>query len=158
MSELIELVFEGQTEAVAVALLSEVLLEASCLQTTTIDGREFETPLAPAEFVRQIEDIGSLRFSSLRLPNKSIIHEPIIRILRCQNRFDTEINWRLSVGPEVAILQFGLHEFANQLACHHGVSVYYAGLDPAIDTDTRIFTGTHSGPCELRDFEFRPGG
>lgn len=156
MSELIELVFEGQTEAVAVALLIDVLLEASCLQTTSIDGQQLETPLAPAVLVRRIESIGSLRLSSLKLPDGSIISEPIIRIIRCKDGFDVEINWLLSAGPGVTALQFGLHDFANQIALKYGVLVYYAGLDPAIDTDTRIFTGAHSGPCGLSDFEFCP--
>lgn len=156
MSELIELVFEVQTEAVVIALLDDALAEASCLKTTRIGERELETPLAPAEFVRLMGNFGSLRFSSLKLPNGSVLQDPIIRVLRGGSRFEIEMNWKLTADYDIVALQLGLHEFANQLARRHGISAYYAGLEPASDTNTRIFTGEDSGPCELCDFTFAP--
>lgn len=39
-----------------------------------------------------------------------------------------------------------LYDFAAYLAEANGIDSYFAGLEPASDEDTRLFTGKEKGP------------
>ncbi|MCG8554618.1 MAG: hypothetical protein MJD61_04915 [Proteobacteria bacterium] len=86
---------------------------------------------------------------SLSLGEGVVLGDVHVRCLRYDGDFyDVEINFRLkdSVAPSTKALVEALHAFACRLADHAGVESYFAGLEPAADEDTRIFTGKDEGP------------
>lgn len=127
--ELYELVFEGLSETTALQLAQDV------------QGRPMASP-GPDEGVVDV------RLPRLKLNARTVLVDVSVRILRYGNQYDvvvlfeSDLEW---AGPFGEIMD-ALHEYAMKLSQRHNVKSYYAGLDPAMDEDTRFFTGTSRGP------------
>lgn len=135
MSQLIELVFEGLTRAQAFALLSEL---------GNPPGAE---PIASG-------GVAESKLDALPLPGSSVLRDVHLRRLPdAEGRFDVELNFSLESveGRRGADLQQALFDFARRLAETVGARHYFAGLEPARDIETRLFTGTTLGPITLRE-------
>lgn len=150
MRELIELIFEGQPELVTAALVRDLICSSSSPRSAQIDGNPVESSMDAGQFVHQVKYTGNLRFSHTDFCG-SIASDTIVSVIRYQGVLDVEVSMKLEVREDYSALERGLHLFANELALRHSVSRYFAGLDPAADEDTRIFTGTRAGPCNLND-------
>ncbi len=75
------------------------------------------------------------------------LNEPHVRIIKYDSKFDLEISF--SLKKQAALSDSKLRDFFTKLAQQHQVSLVYAGLEPASDKDTRIFTGLTLGPISL---------
>lgn len=129
-NDLFELVFE-RLDHHTVASLSGALLGSSLRLPTQQEGVS-ETPL-----------------ESLPLRPGVILKDVHVRLLCYDDTiYDVELNFRIrdATAPSYNALVAALYHFAHNLAKAHGVGAYYAGLDPAIDEDTRMFTGKEKGP------------
>ena len=127
--EFIELIFEGLEEGVASRLAHQVL------------GRSIDLPSAD-------EGVVDVALARLEIAERTALGNAHVRVLRYgKDIYDVEINFlaRDAEGSLDALIET-LHEFAIRLADAHGVASFYAGIDPAMDEDTRFFTGTEQGP------------
>lgn len=127
--DLSELPFEGLSEATALRLAEDVM------------GR------AIPEFAAG-GGVMHVKMPNLDLGGGLVLRNARLRLLRYEGSFDVEINFVLrdaEGGPLEGVIE-RLHKFAMDLSRRHNVMVYYAGLEPASDEDTRFFTGPVRGP------------
>lgn len=128
--DLFEVVFEHLDESTAMALLRLLL------------GFDVEVPSEPDRLYE-----GSLE--SLTLRTGITLGDVHVRLLRNdQSAYDVELNFRLrqASAPSKEALFAALYDFAAELAEASGAEMYFAGLEPASDEDTRLFTGKERGP------------
>jgi hypothetical protein len=132
-TEIIELVFERVDEASAVSLSNRILEN-------------------PVRVPTEEEGVSEVEIQRLSLGGNLNLNRVHLRILRYEGTcFDVELNFALDDvdGHFHAVLGEALHRFANRHADAIGVQSYYAGLEPAVDEDTRLFTGSEKGPFLL---------
>lgn len=129
-SELTELVFEGLEEITARQLSQEVL------------GRGVVLPT--------VDDLVDIKVPYMEIGERMVLRNAHVRVLRYGNVYDVEINFiPREAGYDLNALIEGVHGFAIRVANAHGVSSYFAGIEPACDEDTRYFTGAERGPYGL---------
>lgn len=129
--DLFELVFERIDEPRAVALWRTLL------------GHDAQFPSEENEGARDVS------VESLVLQHGAVLGNVHVRLLRYdQNVYDVELNFRFGQSEETSkrVLIAALFEFAAKLADANGITTYFAGLEPASDKDTRLFTGREEGP------------
>ena len=131
-SDLVELVFERLDEGAAVEL----------------SRRIYGSPVAiPTE-----NGVSEVDIQTVALRDDLHVRRVHLRILRYEDsQFDLEMNFELGDVPHQmrSKLAAALHHFAKLHSDAAGVQNYYAGLEPAVDEDTRIFTGKETGPYSL---------
>jgi hypothetical protein len=126
MTELYELVFEGLSRDSAETLTQEITGKAIILPA---DNHALDLALSP-----------------VALSGARKLEEPHLRVLHYDGAtFDIERNF-VGFGDADPLLCDALHLYANQLANLLDSPVYFARLDPARDEETRLFTGTVTGP------------
>jgi hypothetical protein len=132
-NELFELVFEELPEAVALSIASELAghaIEARSPEAETLD-----------------EEIEQLKIS-----DSVVIKRPHVRVLCYGDRiYDVELNFSLADVDELVPgrLSVDLQTFAACLVKPFDSVSFFAGLEPASDEDTRIFTNEEMGPLTL---------
>jgi hypothetical protein len=131
--EIIELVFEGLAEDAALRLSSQLLNRRILARSSNDRTLEEELP-------------------TLEISKRVLIKRPHVRLL-CygDSIYDLEINFlvRDVEQTEPDSLTADLQSFAMKLSKPIGPVEFFAGLDPASDKDTRIFTGEKLGPLKL---------
>ncbi len=129
-ADLYELVFEGLTEVSANVLIREIAGHPVAL---------------PAESDSAVDnELGAVSISS-----SHALEGPHLRILRyAGSTYDIELNFIVSGAVDPG-LDEALHSYASRIAYVVGAPSYYAGLEPARDEDTRLFTGVVPGPLRL---------
>jgi len=137
VNELFELVFEGLTEIDASRIAEKLLPQFIGLRSTNDDTLDVELP-------------------KLAISDQLEIERPHVRVL-CygDSIYDVEINFVIcDVRPSaLGRLAPDLQTFAIKLTEGIGSASFFAGLEPACDKDTRIFTGKKLGPLFLQDDE-----
>lgn len=128
-NELFELVFEG-LENVTAASLSSALL-----------GTDVQLPTKQ-------EGLREIALESLPLQPGIALGDVHVRLLRYDDVYDVEVNFRLrhATAPSHDAVVDALYGFAASLAEANGIDAYFAGIEPASDEDTRMFTGKERGP------------
>ncbi|MEL6338573.1 MAG: hypothetical protein AAFQ65_01560 [Myxococcota bacterium] len=65
--------------------------------------------------------------------------------------FDVELNFDLDEQRDLprADLQRDLRIYVTCLAAKHDIARFFAGLEPAVDEHTRLFTGDEVGPYSI---------
>ena len=128
--DLFELVFERLDQPTATAL-SRTLLGYEARLPTERDG------------------VHEVSVESLVLRPGVALDDVHVRLL-CYDEsvYDVELNFRLpeAKAPSNDAFVAALHDFASDLAEANGVATYFAGLEPASDESTRMFTGKEKGP------------
>ncbi len=76
-----------------------------------------------------------------------LLNDTHVRIIKYDSKFDLEISFSLKKQAELSDIK--LCDFFTTLAQDYQVGLAYAGLEPASDKETRIFTGTFLGPMSL---------
>lgn len=156
MSQLVELVFDGASLAAAGGLLDDLLARTRGAHSVEIDGVPLESPTHGQDQFACISGFAWIRLGELLLPELAPIANAALRILRVGEVWDVELNLDLDDVAAPELLTGALHELARTLAERHGVTLYYAGLEPAVDEDTRLFTGLTLGPFRLSALPIAP--
>ncbi len=137
VNELFELVFEGLTEEDALRIAEKLLQRSIGSQMTVDNTLDVELP-------------------KLAISDQLEIERPHVRVL-CygESIYDVEINFVICDVKPLALSRLApaLQAFAINLTEGISSPSFFAGLDPACDQDTRIFTGTKLGPLFLHDDE-----
>lgn len=136
VKELIEIVFERLDGAVALKLATKLSPES--------------------ELPDSDQGLWETRVSNLVIGEGCFIDNAHVRILCYEvSVYDVELNFVLedtNLKPK-RLLHSILHRFALELADEHGVHNCYAGLEPAVDKETRLFTNEMTGPLFLEGIE-----
>lgn len=128
-NELFELVFEGLDRSAAEGLARDL-------------GHSLQ-PLSEGDGVQEVS------VEELDLGGGAVLHDAHLRFLRYDGvAYDVEVNFkrRQAEAASSSVLIAALFDFAAKLAEANGVETYFAGLEPASDEETRIFTGREKGP------------
>lgn len=128
--ELFELVFEGLEDVTAASLSSALL------------GTDVRLPTKQ-------EGLREVALESLPLQPGITLGDVHVRFLRYDDDvYDVEVNFRLrnATAPSHDAVVEALYGFAASLAEANGIDAYFAGIEPALDEDTRMFTGKERGP------------
>lgn len=144
--QLIDLVFVVQSADDAARLLDDIFTLG--MPEISIDG-------IPASS----NDLASLEVFHKALvvaertewPEIGEVRHATAQVMRDISDYRVEVTFALHDVVDQADLSDRLHRFASALASRRGISEYFGGLDPAIDEDTRLFTGARRGP-----FRFEP--
>lgn len=137
MGQLVELVFEGVSQRQVLELC------------TALKDRESASRLLTAA---QQNSLGEICLPKLFLSSSLVLLNAHLRVFAYEEGpFDVEVNFDLNeqTAPGRAELQEGLRDYSSRLAARLGVSKFFAGLEPASDEVTRIFTGEVAGPYSL---------
>ncbi len=148
MGNLVELVFEALSLEQATALTRTLAAAGTGPLVVEVDGSP--TTAGPLELGRLFSTTRSaahVRLGDMDLPGLSGVPGVVLRILPLEHaRWDVELSVSLDDLGDASALPPALHALARKLAAQHEVSRYYAGLEPAQDEETRIFTGEQTGP------------
>jgi len=144
MGQLVELVLEGMPPPAAEAVLT-TLLAAARLDSAEIDrvARRLAQPAADA---LAATERALLRLGELALPTLGPTRNVRLHLLRDATTYDLELSLDLDDVPDPEQLTADLHTLAQDLASRFTIPHFFAGLDPAADEDTRLFTGAARGP------------
>lgn len=153
-----ELVFDGTSMAAAGGLLVDILARARGVHSVQIDGAPLAAPPDGRDLIASVVNFATIRIGEFVLPALGTITDAAIRVLHVDAAWDVELNFDLDDLAAPELLTSALHEFARTLAERHGVTLYYAGLEPAVDEDTRLFTGLVLGPLRLSALPAAPSG
>lgn len=147
MGQVIELVFEGMDIGKARELAIFVISCSRGVVDMTVDTAvaQSEAPQSiPSSFDSLFIRLKALCFSEgVEVPNVGI------RSFRYDSQYDLEINVDLDDVENMERLVDVTFEFAQGAAAVLGIENYFAGLEPASDVDTRLFTMSARGPLHL---------
>jgi hypothetical protein len=134
INTLYEIIFERLDESVAIRLANSLTAVEICLPDPQ-QGGVWETT------------IDSLVINS----DVSISNAHLRIVLYEVSFFDVELNFILAdvFARSKNIIQSSLHNYVSNLADRYGINSYFGGMEPAIDLETRIFTGPILGPLKL---------
>ena len=152
MTEIIEIVFERvQLEKIAITLF-ELLSNSNLIDsyiTTDVSKIDFQSKeKLHNSLVQSSEGAFSFYFLSFKLVEIQL-HRVLLQIHKCNNVYDVNIIIEeKELIERVSILE--LHKYVAILAEELEATNFYCGFEPAMDKETRLFTGKNLGPLKLR--------
>lgn len=149
MGQIVEAVFENLRRGQAAELVSALLASSAKVIDVTVDGERMDLgrELRPTQF--KDADWSFIRLPTMRLRPDFEVANVGIRMVNHAAGTDVELSTDLDDVAQPRRLQEALFERAKALATAHGVESYFAGLEPAADEATRIFTRETLGPTQL---------
>jgi hypothetical protein len=151
MSFWIEVVFDSVSMDAAVGLARDVLTASSGSIGLHIDTDEVPPDLPVGVVLGRLDSMAYYFVAELDIGGVAPLVRVRHRVVRHSGgSFDVEVNFDtddLDGGPDRV---GALHAFSTRLARKHGVETYYGGIEPAVDLDTRMFTGRELGPVRFR--------
>lgn len=69
-----------------------------------------------------------------------------LRVLKYSGEVDVELSFSDLPFFEIGCVMIAMQSYANALSNVFRVERFYGGLEPALDVETRYFTGTTLGP------------
>lgn len=132
MGQLIEVVFECPSEAAARCVC------ASVLRADVVEDMFTELAKAHGDYLAE------RAAPTAELPAGPTLKNLHVRVLRYEgDKLDIELNFDLSEQAfNGRSWQLALRDFSVLTAREAGVTSFFGGLEPAIDEDTRFFTGS----------------
>lgn len=156
MADLLEVVFEGVSKDEAMGLFMALLSGSlnisvvSCPEDIKLtDGIKLNKSVLNS--LVNIEDLALLiNADTLKLEHINL-SKVLIRLTKYERLFDIDFNIDIENCRNINKKTF-IRELQNEvskLADNHQVTSYFAGMEPAVDKNTRYFTGNVIGPLQL---------
>lgn len=150
MSELIEIVFEDVKKHALTSFVAELSdygravkdyrLLSEHGENVKTDWQDYASVL---NIIEKITD-GSLFVNLISLDMGEItLSGCALRVIRYDDRFDLEISFDSEDAP---LYEYMVPRFASEMAERYQVENFYAGIEPAADEETRLFTRDKPGP------------
>jgi len=70
----------------------------------------------------------------------------LLRALKYEDGVDVELSFNSILSVDIDCIMFAMQRYANAISKKFHVKEFYGGLEPAVDIDTRYFTGNALGP------------
>jgi len=137
VSFLIDLVFEDVSESQA---------EMLCKRLVGEEGPALVAMAGSAE-----TGLANVKLDTFRVSEDVVLGYTLVTVRRYDGHLDVELDFELgeAKAPSQRHVQDALHAFAMSVANEVSAQTYYAGMDPAHDEETRLFTNTIVGPMML---------
>jgi hypothetical protein len=149
MGQLVEVVFESVPSLTAEALMHDIIALSDGVCGIDVDGKSVLVGTSAGELVASGVSCAAVRLAHVTMECGAVPNVGL-RLLRTgDDRFDVELNVDLDDVDSPAALASALHALARGLAGRNAVTSYFAGLEPAADEDTRLFTGETEGPLRF---------
>jgi len=149
MGQLVEVIFEDITRSVAEGMVRDVLGTNDGVLEVVADGEPVEqTAGNPVMHPSEAQWV-FVRLTAIDLGHGVLVPNVGVRLVQHGALCDVELNADLDDVAEQASFAAALFEFSRRLSANHGVTNYFAALEPAADLDTRLFTGESLGPLRL---------
>jgi hypothetical protein len=149
MGQVVELVFETKTPAQAARLVHALLRGVEQRRYFEVDGQ----PCSDANRIPELLVVNPAVLlvlpSPVEIGELGSVPNVGIRVVWVPGGFDVEMSVDLDDIDDPGALAGAMFSEAQRLAAAHGVESFYAGLEPACDRETRIFTGNEIGPYRL---------
>ncbi len=150
MEEVIEFVCEGVPRKSSAALFMHLLSNSAEVVSFECTESVAGSNAATSEIVDAAVDasmnlsvmanVRALRIGTLMLPNA------LVRMVKYDDCFDVDCSFdAAAIKGQV----MGLHAAVLDLSERFEVKACFAGLDPAADNDTRLFTDREIGPLKM---------
>lgn len=149
MGQLLEVVFEGLQISAAQDLVNEIVARSAGVARAVLEGDDCDPGISVADLLGRVSGAALLLLHSMDLPKYGEIADVSVRLLRSEGSIDVELGMDLDDVERPRALEDALFSFTVGMAERHEVSRYYAGLEPAADEDTRLFTGREKGPFQF---------
>ncbi len=150
MGQLIELVFESATKTRAAELLQDLATASRSEYALICDGKTILPDTSLNKLLSDIHSCAAMRFLSFAMPDIGMVSAVVVRVLKtAEDLFDIEVSLDLDDVEHLENFAPALCRFASRLAQRHRIRNFFAGLEPACDHDTRIFSQESLGPLEL---------
>ncbi|MEE1880860.1 hypothetical protein V0R55_11860 [Pseudomonas soli] len=88
----------------------------------------------------------SLRLWEFNVSNKVSLPLVLLRVIKWEDRLDIELSFNSTPADDLSDIMQALHAYVSGLAGRFSIPVFYGGMEPAIDNDTRYFTNETLGP------------
>jgi hypothetical protein len=149
MGQLLEVVFEGLQTSAAQNLVNEIVSRSAGVARAVLDGDDCDPCVSVADLLSRVSGAALLLLRRMSLPGYGTLADVSVRLLKAERAIDVELGIDLDDVERLRALEDALFCFAAELAERHEVSCYYAGLEPAADEETRLFTGREKGPFQF---------
>ncbi|WAS96430.1 hypothetical protein [Nannocystis punicea] len=149
MGQIVEVVFESVAPNTAATLLHDVIATSSDVRGIDVDGKSVSSGASARELVGSGASCVSVRLSDATMGCRLVPNVGLRLLKTGDDCYDVEVNLDLDDVDEPSTIASALHDFARDLARRNDVASYFAGLEPAADEDTRIFTGETQGPLRF---------
>lgn len=154
MSKIIEIVFENVSKENANPLFNYILSKAEDIKLVHVAESISREPVIILDDHLLDGVINSSDDASIIVKSKSVVlkdvflPELILRLIKYDNMYDIDLNFD-SINIDMPIKDFlvnKIHPCIKDIASEYAVSIFFCGVDPAADEDTRYFTGKALGP------------
>ncbi|WP_437913737.1 hypothetical protein WME73_46080 [Sorangium sp. So ce302] len=149
MGQLLEVVFEGLQISAAQDLVNEIVARSAGVARAVLEGDDCDPGISVADLLGRVSGAALLLLRSMDLPKYGTLEDVSVRLLRSEELIDVELGVDLDDVECPRALEDALFCFAVEMAERHEVSRFYAGLEPAADEETRLFTGREKGPFQF---------
>ena len=154
MGEVVEVVFEDVDHAAARSVFLELLARGKRVLSVTMDGSDADSSIDTLitrggyeSLVARIERFQTGEHEDTTAPNALL---RMFNYKECaETKTDIELSFEFDGTADKAPLFAALHDLSIRLAEAHRIDTYYGGLEPAVDAETRLFTGKIVGPLQL---------
>lgn len=146
MAELLEVVFENVPDSKLVEIV--LRLFSDCFKIGLMSEWSANEKGSKGCFLVPSKGCSSI----VKFHNATCFNQPFSAAVMRVSKFNGAIDLDFTVNEdEVSSLERGfffqnLHKATNKIASENNVGAWYAGMEPAIDADTRYFTGNEVGP------------
>lgn len=148
MGQLLEVVFEGLQNAAAQNLVDDIISRSVGVACAMLEGDDHDPSISVSDLLSCVSGT-MLLLRRMDLPGYGPLEDVSLRLLKAEESIDVELGIDLDNVERLRALEDALFCFAAELAERHAVPRYYAGLEPAADEETRLFTGREKGPFQF---------
>jgi hypothetical protein len=148
VGHLLEAVFASIGRIAVKAIMRDLAEQGNVQDSIAIDGIDADD-ITPEVAIDRVVTYCAFGFGRFAFSNRASIENVVASAY-----LDLD-SWSLEFTMDTADIHEGgsfteeLHGWATALARKHGINDFYAGLEPADDLDTRLFTGSSRGPLRL---------
>ena len=150
MTDLYEIVFENVSKKNLSQLLDVIFFPK--ILTVTFNSKDITEYWSTCSSLNHLSKMENSDFIFLKLrnfiANNLEINPCIVRILKYNDKFDINLIFEESdvlINDNRSIASI-LRNFAQTIATEYEIQIFYGGLEPACDHDTRYFSGAELGP------------
>ncbi|ATB67631.1 hypothetical protein [Pseudomonas mosselii] len=147
-----EVMLESVPDAALQAALKVIVATAQTLSDLSLSGDSEVQRGASLETLTQRLRVSSesvclsLRLWEFNVSNKVSLPLVLLRVIKWEDRLDIELSFNSTPADDLHDIMQALHTYASGLAGRFSIPVFYGGMEPALDKDTRYFTNDMLGP------------
>lgn len=158
MTELFEVVIDDIPRAVVFPVLGFLISQPAQIkeehssENWTFFASGTLSPIAAQTFLDSRDNVISTFFLEAIQIGEYTLSDTLLRLINCNQKYHMDFNFELAQRNALPMetLAAILQPFFHHLATEFGCTTLYAGWEPAVDLDMRMFTYRGPGDAPLR--------